>query len=278
VSRSRRLLSGAVLIALSAAALAALGAAHTPAAVVTAAATCPRPQQPPTQKLITRPRWLSSVLVTEYFPAPERWFDGRLVSAPGLPGRHRIDWLYSSRGLAMQGEGIGLDGRFYHFAGPYSQAWRTGSGGVTVPCRRAPGYWTAGSPAWIGPTRLNAAGAVTYPLAAGGWSNGALAASVDTAARLTFAAGASLPLTYWRDVAVDPHLIPYGSHVFVPAYCDTPGHGWFTASDTGGAIIGRHLDVFRAPPSTPWASSVLRGQTVFVVPPGFTRPPVATCR
>jgi len=104
------------------------------------------------------------VLVTEYFPAPERFFDGRLVRASGLAGRHRIDWLYSARGLAMQGEGIGLDGKLSHFAGPYSLTWRTSSGRLTLPCRRAPGFWSAGRPVWIGPTSLNHEGQVTYPL------------------------------------------------------------------------------------------------------------------
>src|SRR5439155_17299597 len=68
-------------------------------------AACPPPTQPPVVKTVVRPRWVSNVLVTEYFPAPERWFGGRLVRAPGLPARHRSDWLYSARGLAMQAKG-----------------------------------------------------------------------------------------------------------------------------------------------------------------------------
>src|SRR5947209_8114656 len=59
-------------------------------------------------------KWFGSVTVTEYWPAPERWFVGRAVSAPGLPGRHRVDWLYSATGVSMEGEGIGLDGRLVH--------------------------------------------------------------------------------------------------------------------------------------------------------------------
>ncbi len=253
-------------------------AGATSAAGSVRAGACPAPQQPPAETQIRRPRWLASVLITEYFPAPERFFDGRLVRAPGLPGRHRIDWLYSARGLAMQGEGIGLDGRFYHFAGPYSLTWRTTSGHTTYPCRLAPGYWTNGSPAWIGPTALSASHAVTYPLGAGGWSGGPPAVTIGAAASATFAAGPALRLTYWRDAAVDPRLIPAGSHLFVPAYCSSPGHGWLTAADQGGAIIGRHIDVFRAPPTTTWSSSVLRDQRIYVVPPGFARPAAAHCR
>jgi 3D (Asp-Asp-Asp) domain-containing protein len=64
--------------------------------------------------------------------------------------------------------------------------------------------------------------------------------------------------------------------VFVRAYCDTPARGWFTAADTGGAIIGYHIDVFRAPPSTPWVSRVSR-EKVYVVPPGAARPSSVHC-
>jgi 3D (Asp-Asp-Asp) domain-containing protein len=241
-----------------------------------AMAACPPPTQPLAVKQVIRPRWISNVLVTEYFPAPERWFDGRLVRAPGLGGRHRIDWLYSARGLAMQGEGIGGDGRFYHFAGPFSLGWRNGLGAPTSSCVRAPGHWTNGRPAWIGTTWLNRQGEVTYPLPAGRWSNGRPARS-EQAGAARFAAGASRALSYWRHVAVDPRLIARGSSLFVPAYCGTPSDGWFTAADTGGAIIGYHIDVFTAPPRKAWSSRVLRGQKVFVVPPGFRRPARLHC-
>src|SRR5947209_19694178 len=40
--------------------------------------------------------WLKGVAVTQYWPAPESLFIGALVTAPGLPGLHRIDWLYSA--------------------------------------------------------------------------------------------------------------------------------------------------------------------------------------
>ncbi len=241
------------------------------------AAGCPPAPRPPAEKAITRPRWLPGVLITEYFPAPERWFDGRKIRAAGLPGRHRIDWLFSARGLAMQGEGIGADGRMYHFSGPYSLTWRNARGVATRPCAGVPGAWTNGSPAWIGTTDLNAHGTVTYPLPGGAWSAGAPARVDREPAAARFAPGASLPLSYWHDVAVDPRLIPRGSSVFAPAYCGTPSGGWFTAADTGGAIIGRHIDVFRAPPSTPWSSGVLRGQKIYVVPPGYLRPARLHC-
>src|ERR1019366_3198146 len=98
--------------------------------------------------------WLGGVTVTEYWPAPESWFVGRLVKAPGLPGLHRIDWLYSAMGLSMEGDGIGLDGRSYHIEA-LGDGWAGGS-----PYWRAGGFWR------------NGAGGVTFPLQAGGWSAG----------------------------------------------------------------------------------------------------------
>ncbi len=265
-----------MLIGVAATAVAAPAA--VPSSGGARAAGCPPAVKPPPERTIVRPRWLPGVVITEYFPAPERWFDGRLVRAPGLPGRHRIDWLYSARGLAMQGEGIGSNGRFYHFAGPYSLTWRNAAGAATYPCTHAPGYWTNGSPAWIGPPRLDRNGTVTYPLSGGGWSKGPPATTGTPRPGAQFAAGPSLSLSYWHDVAVDPRLIPHGSSIFVPAYCGTPSDGWFTAADTGGAILGAHLDVFRSPPRIPWDSGVLRGQKIFVVPPGFARPARLSCK
>src|SRR5262249_30283420 len=174
------------------------------AALATPWVGCPPAPKIPPEKTILRPRWLADVLITEYFPAPERWFDGRLVRAPGLAGVHRIDWLFSARGLAMQGEGIGVDGRLYHFAGPYSLSWRNGRGGPTVPCSQAPGFGRNGAPAWIGSTRLSQTDRVTYPLPGGGWSNGPPARVVGAYGLARFAPGASLRLSYWHDAAVDP--------------------------------------------------------------------------
>ena len=82
--------------------------------------------------------------VTEYWPAPEAWFVGRMVRAPGLPGLHHIDWLYSASGISMQGEGLGLDGRMYHIEALGNGGWVTASGAATSP---ADG-WSAGAPYW----------------------------------------------------------------------------------------------------------------------------------
>ncbi len=104
------------------------------------APTGPGPSRiPPPPSKHAHGRWLSGVSITEYWPAPESWFVGRLVSAPGIPGLHRIDWLYSAAGLSMEGEGIGLDGQLYHLEAAGTGGWVTSAGKSTSPS-------TAGAP------------------------------------------------------------------------------------------------------------------------------------
>ena len=137
---------------------------------------------------------------------------------------------------------------------------------MTRPC--GAGSWSKGRPRWLGFGWRNGRGHVTFPLAHGGWSRGRPVRFVAGPRRLRFGSGASRPLVYWRSVAVDRRLIPFGSRIFVRAYCRTPGRGWFVARDTGGAIRGRHIDVYRPAPATLGAARMLRGRRIFVVPPG----------
>ena len=63
-----------------------------------------------------------------------------------------------------------------------------------------------------------------------------------------------------------------GSHVYIPSYASING-GWFQAADTGGAIVGRHIDVFRPPPANPRdLGNFATGQRVYIVPPGAPLP------
>jgi hypothetical protein len=218
------------------------------------------------------PRWLSGVSITEYFPVPERWFVGKRVRAPGLPGLHRIDWLYSARGLSMEGDGVGLDGRRSHIDGLGTPGWVTARGRPTAPTRRA-GRWTNGRPFWrAGGFWRNALERPTFPLADGTWFDGRGIHFVRPPEGISFASGPSRPLHFWESVAVDPDLIPLGSRIYIPAYRHVRGGGWFGADDVGGAIIGRHLDVFRPPPLTPGGGQFLRDQRVYVVPPRNASP------
>jgi 3D (Asp-Asp-Asp) domain-containing protein len=211
-----------------------------------------------------RGRWLRSFTLTEYWPAPESWFVGQLVSAPGLPGKHRIDWLYSAEGISMEGDGIGLDGHPYHIDALGSGGWVTAAGKPTNPAKG----WTGGAPYWrAGGYWRNPFGAVTFPLQAGGWSAGIGSRYVPLRG-VTFAPGPSLPLRAYQSIAVDPKVIPLGSRVYIPAYRKDGHGGWFTAQDTGGAIVGHRIDVYRMPPaSSSDGGQYLASQRVYVVKP-----------
>ncbi len=218
------------------------------------------------QAVLRKRTWVPRVRITEYYPAPERWALGAAVKAPGLRAKHRVDWLYGGFGLSMQGTGIGLDGRLYHIDRLGRGAWVNRAGKATYDGIQSngPPYWRQGG-YW-----RNSKGGVTFPLLAGPWSNGAGRSFVAPPAGISFAPGAGTPgLRYYRTIAVDPTLIPLGSKVFIPFYQKVTGSGWFKAVDTGGAIIGRHIDVYRPPPNVvddPGRS--LRNQRVLVVPPG----------
>jgi len=221
---------------------------------------------------VSQPRWLSGVDITEYFPVPERWFVGKRVRTPGLPGLHRVDWLYSARGLSMEGDGVGLDGRRYHIDGLGSGGWVNERGRPTRPTRQA-GRWSAGRPFWrAGGYWLDALDLPTFPLADGGWYDGVGVRFVPPPRGISFGPGPSRPLRHWRSVAVDPDLIPLGSRVYIPAYSHVRSGGWFRADDVGRAIIGRHIDVFRPPPATPGGGGFLSDRRIYVIPPGTTSP------
>jgi 3D (Asp-Asp-Asp) domain-containing protein len=219
---------------------------------------------PPPPSRHSRGHWLRGVTVTEYWASPEAWFVGRLVKAPGLGGRHRIDWLYSAGGLSMQGQGIGLDGRMYHIASLGSGGWVTATGRMTSPANG----WANGSPFWrSGGYWRNRQHAVTFPLTSGGWSAGRGRRYVSLPG-VSFAPGASLPLRPYQSIAVDPTVIPLGSRIYVPAYRHDGHGGWFIAQDTGGAVGGRHIDIYRTPPagaSDP--GRFLLSQRIYVIRP-----------
>ncbi len=110
---------------------------------------------------------------------------------------------------------------------------------------------------------------MTFPLEAGGWFDGKSVRYVK-AAGVSFKDGMSLPLKPWKNIAVDPGVIPMGSKVFVPAYC--PKHGWMVAGDTGGAIQGLHIDVYRSPPRLRGGDQQFTDQRIYVIPPGKQLP------
>lgn len=67
---------------------------------------------------------------------------------------------------------------------------------------------------------------------------------------------------------VDPRVIPLGSRVYVPAYRADGHGGWFIAADTGGAINGHHIDVYRPPAaSSPDPGQFFGAQRIYVIKP-----------
>jgi len=257
--------AGLVALALPAAATAGSRPPSGGAGLGGLAPTNRRPHKiPPAPSRSDHGTWLRKFIVTEYWPAPESWFVGKLVRTPGLSGKHRIDWLYSAMGVSMEGEGLGLDGRMYHIDSLGNGGWVTRTGQPTSP---ADG-WLAGPPYWrAGAYWRNRQDGVTFPLGSGGWSAGRGVSYVPLTG-VSFAPGASLPLHFYRSIAVDPNVIPLGSRVYVPAYRHDGYGGWFVAQDTGGAIGGHHIDVYRSPPRTRSdTGNYLTGQRVYVIRP-----------
>ncbi|MEY4064163.1 MAG: hypothetical protein RIR26_371 [Pseudomonadota bacterium] len=87
-------------------------------------------------------------------------------------------------------------------------------------------------------------------------------------------------LSPYRTVAVDPDFIPYGSVLFIPAARGlsfqmfdgrTRTHdGYFFAGDTGGLIIGNHIDVFIGTSLTnpfSWITSKAQSKIEFQIVP-----------
>ncbi|MBJ7458582.1 MAG: hypothetical protein JHD02_05285 [Thermoleophilaceae bacterium] len=213
--------------------------------------------------VVKKPAWMPRMLVTEYYPARESWFNGERIRTPGISGRNsKVDWLYSAVGMSMEGDGLGTDGNRYHIDNLGRGGWIGRDGKAAdwgssnknrTPFWRSSGYWR------------NAKKAVTFPLEDGGWYRGEGKRWIAPKG-ITFARGPSRPLRYYRSVAVDPGLIPMQSLVWIGRYRSENGDGWFRADDTGGAIDGRHLDVYRKPPRAIGQAGSYADQRVYVVP------------
>ena len=162
----------------------------------------------------------------------------------------------------MEGDGVTLGGAKVHIDALGGSGWVDAAG-------RRFSFGSGGSPFWRGENLWkNSSGAVTFPLLSGGWSHGKAKKFIRNKG-ISFASGASLPLTYYRSIAVDPRFIPMRSRVYVPAYKKAQYHGWMCALDTGGAIKGHHIDVYRPAPAEAFGSGYsLSGEWVYVVPPG----------
>ena len=153
----------------------------------------------------------------------------------------------------------------YHIDSLGDGGWVTAAGASTSPFDG----WAAGAPYWrAGGYWRNRAGAVTFPLR-GRRLVGRHRAQVRAAARASPSPPARRCRSrYYQSIAVDPRVIPLGSRVYVPAYAHDGHGGWFVAQDTGGAIDGHHIDVYRPPPASPNdGGQYLTGQRICVIKP-----------
>ena len=240
------------------------GSGSTTTTSTTTTTPKPAPKPKPKPKPKPRPRFpiwkeqdLTGVLITQYWSVPERWFVGAKVVAPGLSKPHRADFLYSASGVAMEGDGIGLDGRHLHWE--YGGNWIGKSQGLAgwPPYWLSEGFWWTKAPA--GKRK------VTFRLESGGWSNGKGAIAVPPR-QVRFGEGPSRYLKPWGSIAVDPRVIPFGSAVKIPYR-----RGWFCAHDTGGAIKGRHIDVYRPAPATREGGNTVYNGKLHVLPPAVAK-------
>ncbi len=216
--------------------------------------------------------WVKGFTITEYYPASESWFAGPKKTFPGIAGKHRVSWLLSAYGVSMEGDGWSSS-----WTGPGSKwaSWQGGSDGwINSKGRRtSPGGplgWTNGSPAWLGCGWKNKKGKWTFPgnfLSRGAeakWANGKPKHWVGCP-NTSFGYSHSTSLRFWNSVAVDPGLFPRGrTWFYVPAYRNTRCNGWFRADDTGAAISGLHLDIYRPPPSGPTGGHSAFGKKVLI--------------
>lgn len=210
---------------------------------------------------------LGDFQLTYYWFAAEQGFVGGKVSAPGIAGTYREDFLYSARGVPMEGTGTADSTAHVHYAGTHGGYWVTKAGAKTVPSVRG---WSGGAPYWREGGYRTATGAVTFKRADGTWANGP-GVGPPLPYHDLFDAGVGTNVVEWKSIATDLGVIPRGTSVYVPQLASSPAHGCFRADDTGGAIIGTHIDVFI--PQTTLGGLPVRGE-VLTLGPGEACPPL----
>ena len=156
--------------------------------------------------------------VTHYNIIDEEDFTGNFVTANGIPGTYREDFLYSARGVSMQGTGLTRNDEYIHYVSG-------GGGWVNLkgdPTEDIPDTndWTNGRPYWI-----------RYP---------------DQVTFAQGAGGACGPVTPGTSVAADLSVLPCNSNISI----DGGGIGFRRVDDTGGAITGHCIDVLVPPAIT----------------------------
>jgi len=184
---------------------------------------------------------LDDVKLTQYNVGLEREIEEKAKSFPerfkpiesqtitdwkGNTGMFNRAFLYSFYGVPGQGSGKSHDGRIVKY--------RSGGGGWLnidgQPTEYKDGAWTNGSPFWI--------------------ANEESLSFTILSSRLYTAGTYDWDIYPWYSIATDPREIPAGSIVYIKELADKKLlngetlNGYFMATDTGGAIQGKHIDVF----------------------------------
>ncbi len=148
----------------------------------------------------------------------EEDFTGNFVTANGIPGTYREDFLYSARGVSMQGTGLTRNDEYIRYdSGGGGWVNQEGDPTESIPDTND---WTNGRPYWV-----RYPDQVTFAQGVGGWCG---------------------PVTPGTSVAADLSVLPCNSNIFI----DGGGIGFRRVDDKGGAITGHCIDVLVPPAIT----------------------------
>jgi len=184
---------------------------------------------------------IADVEITAYNLALESELegDGTEVENPnGIEGVFYAHFLYSARGLPMQGSGRSRDGRVVQYLSSISDVHWLNKNGETTGPQGAGQPWSAGPPVKIHPpenAHFSVLDKEKYPYGEG--ARGAITPLFPETP------GEKLPSKI-PSIAVDPEVIEYRSIVYIESLKEGPSYGYFQALDTGSAIKGNHIDVF----------------------------------
>ncbi len=184
---------------------------------------------------------LGDFQLTYYWFAAESGFVGQKVAAPGIAGTYREDFLYSARGVPMEGTGTALQRRARALR-RHARRLLGDQGRRARPCPGRNG-WSNGSPV-LARRRLADRVRRRHVPARRRQLGERHRASTKRPYHDLFGTERRHDVTEWLSIATDLRVIPRGTHVYVPRLAGSPAHGCFRADDTGGAIIGKHIDVF----------------------------------
>ncbi len=142
--------------------------------------------------------------ITAYHFCDESDFSGELVSANGLSSKHKQDFLFGAKGVAMQGTGKALNGQYVRYR--------------------------SGQPKWNknkkgNPTDASNPDDITFFYS-------------------TTPGGKATPVQANKSIAVDPKVIPMSASVFISSANGKRVLGNKSADDVGSKIKGFHIDNF----------------------------------